>query len=341
MTWRDDYRFELPPHLVAQTPPPVRGESRLLHLRPDGTLEDGAFARIVDAFRGDELLVVNDTRVVPARVLGHKSTGGAAEVFVVAPVGPLGPDPEVVAVVGAKRPRAGTRIALPEAEAELLAPLEGTTWRVRLLGVDHLWSWLERVGRMPLPPYVHRPADADDSTRYQTVFAREPGAVAAPTAGLHFTTTLLDALRQRGVEVHTVTLHVGLGTFTPIRSETLDAHIMHAETFEVPHSTRHALTLGRPVVAVGTTVVRALETYAREPEAHQTRLFIRPGFQFKIIDGLVTNFHLPESTLLMLVSALAGRERVLDAYRRAVELQYRFFSYGDAMLLHRTGGRWT
>jgi S-adenosylmethionine:tRNA ribosyltransferase-isomerase len=341
MTWRDDYRFELPPHLVAQTPPPVRGESRLLHLHPDGTLEDGAFARIVDAFRGDELLVVNDTRVVPARVLGHKSTGGAAEVFVVAPVGPLGPDPEVVAVVGAKRPRAGTRIALPEAEAELLAPLEGTTWRVRLLGVDHLWSWLERVGRMPLPPYVHRPADADDSTRYQTVFAREPGAVAAPTAGLHFTTTLLDALRQRGVEVHTVTLHVGLGTFTPIRSETLDAHIMHAETFEVPHSTRHALTLGRPVVAVGTTVVRALETYAREPEAHQTRLFIRPGFQFQIIDGLVTNFHLPESTLLMLVSALAGRERVLDAYRRAVELQYRFFSYGDAMLLHRTGGRWT
>ncbi|MFZ4735127.1 MAG: tRNA preQ1(34) S-adenosylmethionine ribosyltransferase-isomerase QueA [Bradymonadia bacterium] len=341
MTWRDDYRFELPPHLVAQTPPPVRGESRLLHLHPDGTLEDGAFARIVDAFRGDELLVVNDTRVVPARVLGHKSTGGAAEVFVVAPVGPLGPDPEVVAVVGAKRPRAGTRIVLPEAEAELLAPLEGTTWRVRLLGVDHLWSWLERVGRMPLPPYVHRPADADDSTRYQTVFAREPGAVAAPTAGLHFTTTLLDALRQRGVEVHTVTLHVGLGTFTPIRSETLDAHIMHAETFEVPHSTRHALTLGRPVVAVGTTVVRALETYAREPEAHQTRLFIRPGFQFQIIDGLVTNFHLPESTLLMLVSALAGRERVLDAYRRAVELQYRFFSYGDAMLLHRTGGRWT
>ena len=341
MTWRDDYRFELPPHLVAQTPPPVRGESRLLHLHPDGTLEDGAFARIVDAFRGDELLVVNDTRVVPARVLGHKSTGGAAEVFVVAPVGPLGPDPEVVAVVGAKRPRAGTRIVLPEAEAELLAPLEGTTWRIRLLGVDHLWSWLERVGRMPLPPYVHRPADADDSTRYQTVFAREPGAVAAPTAGLHFTTTLLDALRQRGVEVHTVTLHVGLGTFTPIRSETLDAHVMHAETFEVPQSTRNALTLGRPVVAVGTTVVRALETYARDPEAHQTRLFIRPGFQFQIIDGLVTNFHLPESTLLMLVSALAGRERVLDAYRRAVELQYRFFSYGDAMLLHRTGGRWT
>lgn len=341
MTWRDDYRFELPPHLVAQTPPPVRGESRLLHLRPDGTLEDGAFARIVEAFRGDELLVVNDTRVVPARVLGHKSTGGAAEVFVVAPVGPLGPDPEVVAVVGAKRPRAGTRIVLPEAEAELLTPLEGTTWRVRLQGVDHLWSWLERVGRMPLPPYVHRPAVADDSTRYQTVFAREPGAVAAPTAGLHFTTPLLDALRQRGVEVHTVTLHVGLGTFTPIRSETLDAHVMHAETFDVPPSTRHALTLGRPVVAVGTTVVRALETYARDPEANQTRLFIRPGFQFQLIDGLVTNFHLPESTLLMLVSALAGRERVLDAYRRAVELQYRFFSYGDAMLLHRAGGRWT
>jgi S-adenosylmethionine:tRNA ribosyltransferase-isomerase len=194
---------------------------------------------------------------------------------------------------------------------------------------------------MPLPPYVHRPVDAEDTTRYQTVFAREPGAVAAPTAGLHFTTPLLDTLRQRGVQVHTVTLHVGLGTFTPIRGESLDAHVMHAESFDVPSSTRHALTLGRPVVAVGTTVVRALETYARDPEAHQTRLFVRPGFQFQVIDGLVTNFHLPESTLLMLVSAFAGRERVLDAYRRAVELQYRFFSYGDAMLLHRPGGRWT
>jgi S-adenosylmethionine:tRNA ribosyltransferase-isomerase len=341
MTWRDDYRYDLPPHLVAQSPPPVRGESRLLHLRSDGALEDGGFNRIVEAFRGDELLVVNDTRVVPARVLGHKVTGGAAEVFVVEPIGPLGPDPEVVAVVGAKRPRVGARIVLPEAEAELLAPLEETTWRVRLHGVNHLWTWLERVGRMPLPPYVHRPADAEDSTRYQTIFAREPGAVAAPTAGLHFTAALLDTLRQRGVEVHTVTLHVGLGTFTPVRTETLDAHIMHAESFEVPSATRHALTLGRPVVAVGTTVVRALETYAREPEAHQTRLFIRPGFDFKVIDGLVTNFHLPESTLLMLVSALAGRDRVLDAYRRAVELQYRFFSYGDAMLLHRAGGRWT
>jgi len=341
MSWRADYTFDLPERLIAQSPPEHRGQSRLLHLSGAAGLDDLMFGDIVTRFRGDEVLVVNDTRVVPARVLGRKATGGAAEVFVVEPCSGVGPDPEVLAVVGVKRPREGARLTLPGAEAELLERVGETTWRLKLWGVDHLWRWLEGAGQLPLPPYVSRAADASDADRYQTVFARAPGAVAAPTAGLHLTPAHLDALRAKGVQVCAVTLHVGLGTFMPVRTDNLETHVMHEEAFEVPEETRAAMASGRPVVAVGTTVVRALESFAREPSATRTRIFIRPGFDFRLVDGLVTNFHLPESTLLMLVSAFVGRERILAAYRHAVAREYRFFSYGDAMLLHRTGGRWT
>lgn len=350
--WRQDYQFELPESLIARRPPVVRGDSRLMVLPGgDGAPEIRPFERLLDAFRGDEVLVLNDTRVVPARVRGRKASGGAVELFVVDVLGTdaeRGEGPEgrrrVEALLRGKRLSPGTRLVLPGAEdAVVVGPHGEGTFAVDLspTGVADVYDWLEAVGEMPLPPYLDRPADEADRTRYQTVFARAPGAVAAPTAGLHFTDALLDALRAKGVAVTTLTLHVGLGTFLPVRVDDLDAHVMHEERYDVPAPTRTALASGRPVVAVGTTVVRALESFERDPEARSTRIFIRPGFDFRVVDGLVTNFHLPESTLLMLVGAFAGRERVLDAYARAVQAQMRFFSYGDAMLLRRPGGRWT
>jgi S-adenosylmethionine:tRNA ribosyltransferase-isomerase len=334
---RQDFHFDLPPELVAQRPAARRDGSRLLTVHLDGPATIGPFAAIVDAFRGDEILVVNDTRVVPARVLGHKDTGGAVEVFVVEPRG----DGRVLALVRGKRLKPGATLVLPEARAALVERHADGTVDLQLEGVDDLWSWLERVGEVPLPPYIERAADGDDRGRYQTIFAREPGAVAAPTAGLHFTDALLDALRAKGVAVHTVTLHVGLGTFLPVRVDDLATHVMHTERFAVPPATAAAVTGERPVVAVGTTVVRSLEAHARDPHADRTDLFITPGFDFRVVDGLLTNFHLPESTLLMLVSAFGGHERVMAAYRAAVEARLRFYSYGDAMLLRREGGRWT
>jgi S-adenosylmethionine:tRNA ribosyltransferase-isomerase len=345
--WRQDYQFELPESLIARRPPEVRGDSRLMVLPAgSGMPVIEPFSDLTRAFRGDEVLVLNDTRVVPARVRGTKATGGAVEVFVVGALEtPAGGDPSatcrIEALLRGKRLQAGVRLRLPGAEAVVVGPLGEGTFAVDLQGVADLYTWLEAVGELPLPPYLDRPADEADRTRYQTVFARQPGAVAAPTAGLHFTEPLLAALRDRGVTVATVTLHVGLGTFLPVRVDDLDAHVMHEERYAVPEATRALLASGRPVVAVGTTVVRTLESYAREPSARSTRIFIRPGFDFRLVDGLVTNFHLPESTLLMLVSAFVGRERVLDAYAQAVRAEMRFFSYGDAMLLRRPGGRWT
>lgn len=305
------------------------------------------FAEVIGQFRGDEVLVLNDTRVVPARVRGQKRTGGAVEVFVVEPLPELskpGEPLQVEALLRGKKLWPGSVLRLPGCDAVVMGPHGEGTFRVTLHGLNglaDLWTWLDAVGEVPLPPYLERLPDADDRDRYQTVFAREPGAVAAPTAGLHLTDTLLDALRAKGVSVATLTLHVGLGTFLPVRVDDLDTHVMHSERFTVPAATRALLEAGRPVVAVGTTVVRALESFARDPSATATRIFIRPGFDFRIVDGLITNFHLPESTLLMLVSAFAGRERMLCAYRAAVEARLRFFSYGDAMLLRRPGGRWT
>lgn len=339
---RSDFDFHLPDELIAQRPAETRAGSRLMTVPHDGPPAIAPFPTIVEQFRGDEVLVVNDTRVVPARLFGQKPTGGAVEVLVVEPISAPGEWPlRIGAMVRGKRLKKGTIIELPGAEAELVARRPDRTVELELRGVDDLWTWLEAAGRVPLPPYIRRDPDADDRTRYQTVFAREPGAVAAPTAGLHFTPALLDALRAKGVAVHTVTLHVGPGTFLPVRADDVSDHTMHAERYAVPEATAAAVSSGRPVVAVGTTVVRALEAHARDPRADRTDLFILPGFDFRVVDGLLTNFHLPQSTLLMLVSALVGRARILDAYRQAVEARMRFYSYGDAMLLRREDGRWT
>jgi S-adenosylmethionine:tRNA ribosyltransferase-isomerase len=339
---RSDFHFDLPDDLVAQRPSPQRGESRLMNVPLDGPPTISSFSAIIDRFSGDEVLVLNDTRVVPARIFGQKASGGAVEVLITEPLGPpTAPATRVAALVRGKRLKPGTALLLPGAHAVIEARRDDGTVELTLHGIDDLWRWLEAAGRVPLPPYIRRDADADDRDRYQTVFAREPGAVAAPTAGLHFTPALLDALRARGVAVHTVTLHVGPGTFLPVRGDDVRDHAMHAERFTVPAETAAAVASGRPVVAVGTTVVRALEAHARDPAADRTDLFILPGFDFRVVDGLLTNFHLPESTLLMLVSAFAGRDRIRRAYLDAVAARLQFYSYGDAMLLRREGGRWT
>lgn len=338
----DDFHFDLPPELIAQRPSAERGGSMLLRVpraAPDGTWQSRIepFAHIVEAFRGDEVLVVNDTRVVPARVFGQKTSGAAVELLIIEPV-PGG----VLALTRGTRLRPGNRIELPgDAVATFVARREDGMAELRLDGVPHLWTWLDAVGQVPLPPYIERTPDTADLQRYQTVFANEPGAVAAPTAGLHFTEPVLDALRAKGVEIHPVTLHVGPGTFLPVRVENVAEHRMHVERFSVPEATQRAVTSGRPVVAVGTTAVRALEAHALDPQADRTDIFMYPGFKFRVVDGLITNFHLPESTLLMLVSAFAGRERVLAAYAEAVAARLRFFSYGDACLFVREDGRWT
>jgi S-adenosylmethionine:tRNA ribosyltransferase-isomerase len=209
-----------------------------------------------------------------------------------------------------------------------------------LEGLEELWSWLEEAGQMPLPPYIKRTADEDDLDRYQTVYAQAPGAVAAPTAGLHFTPELLSALQTKGVELHRLSLLVGPGTFAPVKVDRIEDHHMHTERYHIPESTKRAISTGRPVVAVGTTVVRALESYARDPSQESTDIFITPGYDFQIVDGLITNFHLPQSTLLMLVSAFAGYKLTMESYRRAVEERMRFYSYGDASLYLRPSGRW-
>jgi S-adenosylmethionine:tRNA ribosyltransferase-isomerase len=333
-----DYDFHLPPERIAQHPSAERGQSRLLRVPVEGPFQVGPFSDVLDAFRGDEVLVVNDTRVVPARVFGRKPTGGAVEVFFVEPL----EDGRIVAMTRGKRLKPGSIIELPAgAEAELQERRDDGMAVLALSGVPDLWRWLDEAGAIPLPPYIDREATADDAERYQTVFADEPGAVAAPTAGLHFTPEILAALQAKGVELVKLTLHVGPGTFRPVTCDDVRDHPMHAERYVVPEATAKAVRSGRPVVAVGTTVVRALEAWARDPEADRTDLFIYPGFEFALIDGLITNFHLPRSTLLMLVAALAGRERMLAAYRHAIEARLNFYSYGDSSLFRRKSGRWT
>lgn len=332
-----DYDFELPPERIAQHPSAERGQSRLLQVPVEGPFQIGPFAEIVDAFRGDEVLVVNDTRVVPARIFGKKPTGGAVEVFFVEPLD----DGRIVAMTRGKRLKPGSIIELPAgARAELQTRRDDGMAILALHGVPDLWTWLDDAGAIPLPPYIDRAATPSDAERYQTVFADAPGAVAAPTAGLHFTPSILDALVAKGVELVKLTLHVGPGTFRPVTCDDVRDHPMHAERYHVPPSTALAVRSGRPVVAVGTTVVRALEAWARDPQADRTDLFIYPGFEFQLIDGLITNFHLPRSTLLMLVAAIAGRTRMLAAYQHAIDAQLNFYSYGDSSLFRRDGGRW-
>ncbi|HUO20547.1 MAG TPA: tRNA preQ1(34) S-adenosylmethionine ribosyltransferase-isomerase QueA [Steroidobacteraceae bacterium] len=339
---RQDFHYELPPGLIAQTPLPERSASRMLVLEgAAGALVDATVAELPAYLAPGDLLVFNDTRVVAARLRGHKPTGGAVEIFLERPLGGT----EALAQVSASKPvRAGLAIATAGGEVRVLAR-ENDLWRIALPG--EALDFFERWGEVPLPPYIQRAPRADDRERYQSLFARERGAVAAPTASLHFDAPLLAALEARGVERASITLHVGAGTFQPVRVADLAAHTMHAERVTVSRAACEALARTRArggrVVAVGTTVVRALESSALAaadgvpaPWSGETRLFITPGFRFRVIDRLLTNFHLPESTLLMLVCAFAGTGAVLAAYAHAVAARYRFFSYGDAMLLTRS-----
>ncbi len=334
---RSDFHYDLPAELIAQAPLADRDASRLLVLEGStGSIEDRSFAELPDLLRAGDLLVLNDTRVLPARVIGRKPTGGRVELLLERL---LGPRTALVHLGASHKPAPGSYVELPGGAQ---ARIGGRRAELTEIELDRdLVPFLETHGRTPLPPYIARPPDASDSERYQTVFARTPGAVAAPTAGLHFDAGLFDALAKRGIERAFLTLHVGAGTFAPVRTERVEDHELHAEWLEVSADTCAAVERcrerGGRVVAVGTTSVRALETAARGPSlapfAGDSRLFIYPGFEFRVVDAMVTNFHLPESSLLMLVAAFAGRERTLAAYEHAVARRYRFFSYGDAMLV--------
>ncbi|WP_266169900.1 tRNA preQ1(34) S-adenosylmethionine ribosyltransferase-isomerase QueA [Dyella subtropica] len=336
---KSDFDFDLPPELIAQAPLAERTASRLLLLDVDAqSLQDRMFRDLPSLLRAGDLLVFNDTRVLPARLYGRKESGGAVEILIERVTGAH----EATVQLGvSKKPKEGGRIELADGSHAVVLGRDDAFFRLRFESPDPLERLLLRLGEMPLPPYIERHADASDLERYQTVFAREPGAVAAPTAGLHFDETMLAQLREMGVEFGYVTLHVGAGTFQPVRTDDIKDHQMHREWLNVGASLveqiRRTRAKGGRVIAVGTTVVRALESASREgelqPFAGETQIFIFPGYRFSSIDGLITNFHLPQSTLLMLVSALAGREFVLEAYRHAVEQRYRFFSYGDAMMI--------
>jgi len=336
-----DFDFALPPELIAQRPAIERSASRLLDGR-GAAPADRMFRDLPSLLDAGDLLVFNDTRVIKARLYGRKASGGAVEALVER----ILPDHEVLVHLRAsKSPQVGGVIRFAEAfDGEVLGRggPDGSLFRLRW--PSEPLALLEAHGHVPLPPYISHADDADDARRYQTVFAAKPGAVAAPTAALHFDDSVLAALRQRGIETASVTLHVGAGTFQPVRTERLEDHRMHSEWFEVSQATVAAVAAARErggrVVAVGTTSVRSLESAARgsgklEPARGETDIFITPGFEFQVVDALLTNFHLPRSTLMMLVAAFAGRAHVMALYRHAIEARYRFFSYGDAMLLGR------
>ena len=337
---KSDFHYHLPPELIAQAPLPERSASRLLLVpRAPAPFADHGIRDLPMLLQPGDLLVFNDTRVIPARLFGRKQgSGGRAEVLVER----LLPGNEARVQLGvSKAMKPGGRIEFDAGgQAEVLGR-EGEFYRLRFEVEGELAEWLQHAGQLPLPPYIHRAPEADDQERYQTVFARAPGAVAAPTAGLHFDEALLQALRERGVETGRVTLHVGAGTFQPVRVDDLSEHRMHSEWLSVDaalvEQVRRARARGGRIVAVGTTVVRALESALRDGELQpfqgETSIFILPGYRIGSVDALLTNFHLPESTLLMLVSAFAGRERMFAAYEHAIGERYRFFSYGDAMLL--------
>ena len=333
-----DFDFELPQELIAQFPLPERSASRLLHVDGDA-LHDRAFTDIVDLLAPGDLLVFNDTRVLKARFYGAKETGGKIEVLVERV---LDNRTVLAQVRSSKSPQKGARLRLADAFDVTVGERAGEFFTMSF--PDDVFDLIEAHGRLPLPPYIEHAADSVDEQRYQTVYAREPGAVAAPTAGLHFDQALLDRLREKGVRFAYVTLHVGAGTFQPVRTENLAEHKMHSEWYTIPQETVDAVratkAAGRNVISVGTTSMRALESASQsgqlEAGSRDTNLFITPGYTFKTVDRLITNFHLPKSTLLMLVSAFAGYERIHTAYAHAIRQRYRFFSYGDAMLLTNT-----
>ena len=335
----DEFDFVLPEALIAQHPPEQRGGSRLLHVH-DGVLEDSNFSQLIQSVNAGDVMVLNDTRVIRARLFGIKRSGGKIEVMVERVLN----EHEVLAQVRAsKSPVTGSYLLLAtELSVEVLGRA-GEFYHLRFCSDEPVLDLLERYGRLPLPPYITHAAEEEDESRYQTVFAREAGAVAAPTAGLHFDDAMLQALRDKGVTIVYVTLHVGAGTFQPVRAELVSEHVMHSECYEIPQATVDAIeaahAAGARVFAVGTTSLRALESSAAKGAlmagTGETRIFITPGYRFRVVDVLLTNFHLPKSTLLMLVSAFGGMDEMRAAYRHAVEQQYRFFSYGDAMLIKR------
>jgi S-adenosylmethionine:tRNA ribosyltransferase-isomerase len=350
-----DFDFELPDELIAQEPPAIRGDSRLLVLdRAASDVRDSVFADLAEHLHPGDLLVLNDTRVFPARLIGRRvPTGGAVECFLVRQVPAVqdldGGSAEWEALVHpGQKLKPGARILFERDGLQLHGEILGRHFFGRR--TVRLWTdggdvaeTIERLGHMPLPPYIKRDDRDSDRERYQTVFARTKGSIAAPTAGLHFTTELFDRLAARGVERVDITLHVGYGTFKPVRVDVVEEHVVDPETFTVGEAAAAALNraraAGRRVIAVGTTTTRALESLPLDasgqivPATGETQLFVRPGHEFRIVQGLITNFHLPQSSLLMLVAAFAGRERVLAAYAHAVAAGYRFYSYGDAMLI--------
>jgi S-adenosylmethionine:tRNA ribosyltransferase-isomerase len=335
-----DFDFELPPELIAQRPASTRSASRLLHVA-GSTLEDLNFGALPDLLDKGDLLVLNDTRVIRSRLVGRKPSGGRVELLLERIVAA---DEAWMQLGASHPPRIGGRIELPGRATAVVLEREGRFFRLRIEAGMPVADYLENFGEVPLPPYIARPADAADAERYQTVYAREPGAVAAPTAGLHFDEPMLARLRAKGVVLASVTLHVGAGTFQPVEAQDLSQHRMHSERFTIPEDTADAIDTARAarrsIVAVGTTTLRALESAALdngriEATEGDTALFITPGHRFRVVDRLLTNFHLPRSTLLMLVSAFAGFEAIRAAYAHAIHERYRFFSYGDAMLLER------
>jgi S-adenosylmethionine:tRNA ribosyltransferase-isomerase len=339
----DDFDFSLPEHLIALEPPQKRESARLLTLgRESGTVGTTLIEQLPELLQPGDLLVFNDTRVIPARLFGRKSSGGRVEIFLVRRLS--AESEQWVALLRSSKPaRPGTVINLPEGvTATVIASGEDAVWTIAFSGAADYYGWLDRNGAVPLPPYIRRDPLQSDRDRYQTVFAREPGAVAAPTAGLHFTEQLLAGIREKGVATATLTLHVGLGTFMPVRVADPRQHRMHKERYSSPAATVAAIAncrqAGGRVIAVGTTVARTLEYAAANgglaAGSGEADIFIYPGYHFAVVDALITNFHLPKSTLLMLVSAFAGLEPTLAAYRIAIEEEFRFYSYGDAMFIY-------
>ncbi|WP_312073158.1 tRNA preQ1(34) S-adenosylmethionine ribosyltransferase-isomerase QueA [Atlantibacter sp.] len=339
-----DFSFELPESLIAHYPLPGRSSCRLLSLDgPTGALTHGTFTDLLEKLNPGDLLVFNNTRVIPARMFGRKASGGKIEVLVERMLD----DKRVLAHVRAsKAPKPGAELLLGEDESvrATMTARHDALFEIEFHDPRAVLDILNDIGHMPLPPYIDRPDEASDRELYQTVYSEKPGAVAAPTAGLHFDEPLLEKLRQKGVEMAFVTLHVGAGTFQPVRVDSIEDHIMHSEYAEVPQEVVDAVLAckarGNRVIAVGTTSVRSLESAAKAakdaliaPFFDDTQIFIYPGYQYSVIDALITNFHLPESTLIMLVSAFAGYKHTMNAYHEAVKAEYRFFSYGDAMFI--------
>ena len=340
-----DFSFTLPEHLIAKYPTPDRTASRLLHLNgTTGDVNHKQFQQMLDLVEPGDLLVFNNTRVIPARLLGQKASGGKVEVLIERIVD----DNNALAHVRAsKAPKPGTDLLLEGAVSVTVTGRQDALFELRFNGDATVLEQLEQYGHMPLPPYIDRPDEQADKERYQTVYNQAPGAVAAPTAGLHFDDALLERLQQKGVNLAYVTLHVGAGTFQPVRVDNILEHKMHSEFAIVPEDVVNAVratkAAGKRVIAVGTTSVRSLESSALEaskgevlvPYQSDTDIFIYPGFEFKVVDAMFTNFHLPESTLIMLISAFAGKDNVLAAYERAIEQEYRFYSYGDSMFIEK------